>query len=75
LSLKDKSPILPFLFLIEGDKMVRISKQEERRGRSRRKRHVSMAPKTGAKKDNLENGYKEHLNTLTKKNVFIPKVK
>ena len=55
--------------------MVRISKQEERRARSHRKRHVSMAPKTGAKKDNLENGYKEHQNTLTKKNVFIPKVK
>ncbi|MCH9621370.1 MAG: hypothetical protein S4CHLAM20_07900 [Chlamydiia bacterium] len=55
--------------------MTRISKQEERRARSHRKRHVSMAPKTGAKKDNLEKGYKEHTNTLTSQNVFIPKVK
>lgn len=55
--------------------MTRQSKQGEHRARSHRKRSVSMAPKTGAKKDNLENGYKEHVNTLTNKKVFIPKVK
>jgi len=70
-----KSPILLFLFLIKGKRMTRISKQAERRARSHRKRHVSMAPKTGPKKDNLEKGYKEHINTLSSKNVFIPKVK
>lgn len=55
--------------------MTRQSKQGERRAQSKRKRHVSMAPKTGPKKDNLENGYKFHENTLKSKNVFIPKVK
>lgn len=55
--------------------MTRQSKQGERRARSHRKRHVSMAPKTGSKKDNLENGYKVHENTLESKKVFIPKVK
>lgn len=55
--------------------MTRQSKQGERRARSHRKRHVSMAAKTGAKKDNLEKGYKEHVNALTSNNVFIPKVK
>ena len=55
--------------------MTRQSKQDERRAISHRKRHVSMVPKTGAKKDNLENGYKEHTNTLNNKKAFIPKVK
>lgn len=55
--------------------MTRQSKQGERRAQSRRKRHVSMAPKTGPKKDNLEQGYKQHANALNINNVFIPKVK
>ena len=55
--------------------MTRIGKQEEKRAQSRKKRHVSMAPKTGPKKDNLENGYRVHENTLKSKNAFIPKVK
>ena len=55
--------------------MTRQSKQDERRAQSRRKRHVCMDPKTGPKKDNLEKGYKEHVNTLNNNKVFIPKVK
>lgn len=69
------SPILLFLFLIKGNEMTRISKQAERRARSHRKRHVSMAPKTGPKKDNLEKGYRDHENALNSKQAFIPKVK
>lgn len=55
--------------------MTRQSKQDEHRARSYKKRHVSMAPKTGPKKDNLENGYREHINTLSNNKAFIPKVK
>ena len=55
--------------------MTRQGKVAEKRARSHRKRHVSMAPKTGSKKDNLENGYKQHVNALGNNKVFIPKVK
>ncbi len=55
--------------------MTRQSKQDEHRARSHKKRRVSMAPKTGPKKDNLENGYREHINTLSNNKAFIPKVK
>lgn len=58
--------------------MVRISKQNERRGRSPRKRRASFAEKTGPKADNLPKGFKEHANALEGDNAvkaFIPKIK
>lgn len=57
--------------------MVRISKQAEKRNRFKRK-HRAPSPKTGALKDNLPNGFKEHSNALEgdlAKMVFIPKIK
>lgn len=57
--------------------MVRISKQSERRAKSPRK-HRAPAAKTGARKDNLPNGFKEHANALsgdTGAMAFIPKIK
>jgi hypothetical protein len=56
--------------------MTRTSKQEERRARFPR-RPKKPSVKTGSKKDNLPNGYKEHANAFTGENevtVFIPKV-
>jgi len=57
--------------------MVRISKQEERRNRCPRKRkHPSV--KTGPKKDNLPNGFKELANAVDAQlsdQVFIGKIK
>lgn len=57
--------------------MVRISKQSEKRQRSpRRNRPPSV--KTGAYRDNLARGYKEHANALgeeTAKMAFIPKIR
>ncbi len=44
--------------------MVRISKQQERRSVSR-KRPSAPSIKTGAKKDNLSKGFKEHPNAIT----------
>jgi hypothetical protein len=58
-------------------KMVRISKQAEKRSRSPR-RTRAPAKKTGALKDNLPNGYKEHVNALSgdiAATSFIPKIK
>ncbi len=57
--------------------MVRISKQAERRNRFPRK---TKAPseKTGARKDNLPSGFKEHQNALegeVASLAFIPKIK
>lgn len=58
--------------------MVRISKQQEKRSRSH---HKNKAPsqKTGALKDNLPKGYKEHANALAEGDqaavAFIPKIK
>lgn len=57
--------------------MVRISKQEERRKVSPRKRK-KPSPKTGPLKDALKDGYKSHPNALEgeiAKKVFIGKVK
>lgn len=57
--------------------MVRISKQAEKRNRFKRK-HRAPSPKTGALKDNLPNGFKEHSNALEgdlATMVFIPKIK
>lgn len=57
--------------------MVRISKQQERRSRSHHK-HRAPSPKTGPKRDNLPNGYKEHPNALADEiaaTAFIPKIK
>ncbi len=55
--------------------MVRISKQQERRSVSPRRPTVS-GKKTGPKKDNLPNGYKEHTNAAEgMAQVFIPKIK
>lgn len=57
--------------------MVRMSKQGEKRNRFPRKNR-SPSAKTGALKDNLPKGFKEHPNAVegdlaTK--VFIPKIK
>lgn len=57
--------------------MVRVAKQAERRNRFPRK-HKAPSVKTGALKDNLPNGFKEHTNALEgdlAKMVFIPKIK
>ena len=57
--------------------MVRISKQEERRMVSPRK-HRYPSPKTGALKDKLPLGYKEHSNGFVNDkntNIFIGKIK
>jgi hypothetical protein len=57
--------------------MVRISKQSEKRNRSPRK-HRAPAAKTGALKDNLPKGFKEHANALNGDvgaMAFIPKIK
>jgi len=55
--------------------MVRISKQEERRMKSPKRRQNPSA-KTGSKKDNLVLGYKSHENAAHSGNciVFIPKI-
>ncbi len=57
--------------------MVRISKQEERRQRSPKKRKAPSI-KTGAKEDSLSLGYKPHTNALSSccaESFFIPKIK
>ena len=57
--------------------MVRISKQNQRRAKSPRKPKIG-AEKTGAKKDNLPKGYREHPNALEgekAKSIFIGKVR
>lgn len=57
--------------------MVRISKQAERRSKFPRK-HRHPAEKTGPKADQLENGYKGHVNAVEgdlSKAIFIPKIK
>lgn len=56
--------------------MVRISKQGERRSRSHRK-HRAPSPQSGPKKDNLQKGFKPHLNALegeVANTIFIGKV-
>ena len=57
--------------------MVRISKQCERRARSHH-RPKMPSKKTGALKDNLDLGFKEHENALEGDQgalAFIPKIK
>lgn len=57
--------------------MVRISKQQERRNRSPRKRKAP-AQKTGPLSDNLPEGFKPHVNALggeAAASGFIPKIK
>lgn len=57
--------------------MTRQSKQGERRARSPR-RPRGPAAKTGPKKDNLSNGFKEHVNALEgklAKTMFISKIR
>ncbi|MCH9634711.1 MAG: hypothetical protein S4CHLAM7_14680 [Chlamydiae bacterium] len=54
--------------------MTRLSKQFRRRMVSP-KRPSPPAKKTGAKKDLLEKGFKEHLNVSGAPQVFIPKIK
>ncbi|NGX42024.1 MAG: hypothetical protein K940chlam7_00300 [Chlamydiae bacterium] len=57
--------------------MVRISKQNRRRNVSPRRRRPESS-KTGPLKDNLPNGYKEHVNAVecdVNHMVFIPKIK
>ena len=57
--------------------MVRISKQQERRNQSPKRRRRPV-PKTGPKKDNLPLGYKEHQNAIEgglTSMMFVPKVK
>ena len=55
--------------------MTRMSKQSERRMKCPHKRKYGFK-KTGTKKDNLANGFKEHANAAPKTagNVFIPKI-
>lgn len=55
--------------------MTRIGKQQERRAQSPKKRRINLAAKTGPKKDNLKNGYKEHANALNETYAFIPKIR
>ncbi len=57
--------------------MTRMSKQGERRAVSHRRRRAP-SPKTGPKRDNLEFGYRIHLNGLNPDSLagrFIPKVR
>jgi hypothetical protein len=56
--------------------MVRISKQNQKRNKSPRRRALPTE-KTGPKKDNLPLGYKEHVNALEgdlASKFFIPKI-
>ncbi|MEI6531442.1 MAG: hypothetical protein WCN87_01325 [Chlamydiota bacterium] len=54
--------------------MVRISKQQERRSVSPRRPKIA-GKKTGARKDNLPKGYKEHVNAVgLDAAIFIPKI-
>jgi hypothetical protein len=59
----------------EHSPMTRMSKQSERRMKSPHKRRYA-SKKTGPKKDNLTNGFKEHSNVAPKEagSVFIPKI-
>lgn len=57
--------------------MVRMSKQGERRAQFPRKTKAPTA-KTGAKKDNLSDGFKTHENAVSGAlagKFFIPKIK
>jgi len=55
--------------------MVRLSKPERHRSRSPRKPKIGSV-KTGPKKDNLPQGFKQHENVLANEmGVFIPKIK
>lgn len=57
--------------------MVRISKQCEKRARSHH-RPRPPAKKTGARKQNLPNGFKDHANALEGEAAafaYIPKIK
>jgi hypothetical protein len=55
--------------------MTRMSKQEERRNQYPKKRKLLLSKKTGMKKDNLPNGYKEHANAINGQYAFVPKIK
>lgn len=59
--------------------MTRMSKQQERRSVSPRKHKKISSIKTGPLKDNLQEGYKVHVNAIEeeslKSKIFIPKVK
>lgn len=57
--------------------MTRMSKQGERRNKFPRKRQRAPV-KTGSRKDNLPNGYREHANAVDGQAaalVFVPKVR
>ena len=57
--------------------MTRMSKQGKRRNQSPRRPKLAGV-KTGPKKDNLANGYKEHANALegnTVSAVFVGKIR
>ncbi len=56
--------------------MTRLSKQERRRKQSPRK-HKTPSAKTGSKKDNLPQGYKEHFNALGEKQekIYISRIR
>lgn len=55
--------------------MTRMSKKAIRRATCPRKRTPLFADKTGPKKDNLANGFREHENAISSNKSFIPKVK
>lgn len=63
--------------IYEGDLMVRISKQAERRSKYPHRRRPPAA-KTGTKQDNLPLGYREHTNVILDAKIaqttFIPKI-
>ncbi|MFT4552711.1 MAG: hypothetical protein ACI9S8_001337 [Chlamydiales bacterium] len=57
--------------------MTRLYKQAEHRGLMPRRPKIA-GPKTGAKKDNLPQGYKEHPNAVegdTASQIFVPKIR
>jgi len=58
--------------------MTRISKQARKRAVSPRKRQANLAQKTGSRKDNLPEGFKNHSNAIDGElagSMFIPKIK
>ena len=55
--------------------MTRVGKQQERRMQCPKKRKINLSSKTGSKKDNLKNGYKEHENAINGEYAFIPKIR
>jgi hypothetical protein len=60
---------------IKESVMTRMSKQGKRRNICPKKRQFCFDEKTGSKKDNLKEGFKEKVNILDSLSKYIPKVK